>query len=110
MGLGGVGLLVTGGAADPSAASTAFEVTKTDAEWRARLTKEQYHVLRKHGTEPAGSSPLDKEHRKGTFSCAGCDLPVFSSDAKFDSGTGWPSFWEPIENAVGTTTGTAVSA
>ena len=80
-----------------------FEVTKTDAEWRAQLTPEQYRVLREHGTERAGTSPLDKQYAKGTFACAGCGLPLFSSDTKFDSRTGWPSFWKPIDDAVGTT-------
>ena len=79
-----------------------FEVTYTDAEWRRRLTPEQYYVLRAHGTERAGSSPLDREKREGTFVCAGCDLPLFSSKTKFDSGTGWPSFYAPLENAIGT--------
>ena len=79
-----------------------YEITRTDEEWRRLLTPEQFHVLRKHGTERAGSSPLDKEHRKGTFLCAGCDKPLFSSDTKFDSGTGWPSFYAPIEGATGT--------
>jgi peptide-methionine (R)-S-oxide reductase len=79
-----------------------FEVTKTDAEWKRLLTPQQYYVLREHGTEYAGSSPLDREKRKGTFHCAGCDLPLFSSDTKYDSGTGWPSFWQPIANAIGT--------
>jgi peptide-methionine (R)-S-oxide reductase len=87
-----------------AAASTGgkFEVTKTDAEWKRLLTPQQYYVLREHGTEYAGSSPLDREKRKGTFHCAGCDLPLFSSDTKYDSGTGWPSFWQPISNAIGT--------
>ena len=80
-----------------------FEVTKTDAEWRTQLTPEQYRVLREHGTERAGTSPLDKQYAKGTFACAGCELPLFSSDTKFDSRTGWPSFWKPIDDAVGTT-------
>ena len=79
-----------------------FEVTKTDAEWKRLLSPQQYYVLREHGTEYAGSSPLDREKRKGTFHCAGCDLPLFSSDTKYDSGTGWPSFWQPIANAIGT--------
>ena len=70
-------------------------------EWRQRLTPEQYHVLREHGTERAGTSPLDKEDGRGTFHCAGCDLPLFSSETKFDSGTGWPSFWVPLDDAVG---------
>lgn len=80
-----------------------FEITKSDAEWRQALTPEQYRVLREHGTERAGSSPLDKEHGKGTFLCAGCELALFSSDTKFDSRTGWPSFYAPLDNAVGTT-------
>jgi peptide-methionine (R)-S-oxide reductase len=90
--------------AKPKANPETFEVTKSDAEWRSVLTPEQYRVLRQHGTERAGTSPLDKEHGKGTFSCAGCGLPLFSSETKFDSGTGWPSFYRPEENAVGTTT------
>jgi peptide-methionine (R)-S-oxide reductase len=84
------------------AAAGAFEIEKPDTEWRRLLTPAQYDVLRKHGTERAGSSPLDHEKRKGTFACAGCDLPVYASDAKFDSGTGWPSFYQPLPNAVGT--------
>lgn len=79
-----------------------FEVTKSDEEWRKLLSKEQYYVLRDHGTEYAFSSPLDKNYSPGAYNCAGCDLPLFSSEAKFDSGTGWPSFWQPLENAVGT--------
>jgi peptide-methionine (R)-S-oxide reductase len=79
-----------------------FEVTKSEAEWRRILTPEQYHILREAGTEPAGSSPLNEEHRKGTFTCAGCDLPLFSSETKFESGTGWPSFYAPLEGAIGT--------
>lgn len=89
-----------------SAASQAsgkkFEIEKPDAEWRKILSPDQYYVLRQHGTEYAGSSPLDREKRKGTFHCAGCDLPLFSSDTKYDSGTGWPSFWQPLPNAIGT--------
>ena len=79
-----------------------FEVNKTDAEWRRLLTPAQYQVLRREDTEPAGSSPLLYEHRKGVFVCAGCELPLFRSETKFDSGTGWPSFWRPVEGAVGT--------
>jgi peptide-methionine (R)-S-oxide reductase len=77
-----------------------FEVTKTPEEWRAILTPEQFNVLREEGTEYPGTSPLLEEHRKGTFACAGCDLPLFESDKKFDSGTGWPSFWQEIEGNV----------
>jgi peptide-methionine (R)-S-oxide reductase len=76
----------------------------SDAEWHKRLNGEQYNVLRKHGTERAGTSPLNKEKRKGTFTCAGCDLPLFSSDTKFESGTGWPSFFQPLPGGVDTTT------
>jgi len=83
-------------------AAAAFEIEKTDAEWRKLLNYKQYYVLREHGTERAGSSPLDHEQRKGIFRCAGCDLPLFSSDTKFNSGTGWPSFYQPLPNAVGT--------
>ena len=79
-----------------------FEITLTTDEWRARLTDAQFAVLREEDTERAGSSPLDAEKRNGTFLCAGCDLPVFASSAKFDSGTGWPSFYQPIKGAVGT--------
>ncbi len=92
----------TRGASD--ADGKAFEVTKTEAEWRKLLTPEQFHILRDHGTEAAGSSPLNKEQRTGTFFCAGCDLPVYSSTAKFESGTGWPSFTAALENAIGTST------
>jgi peptide-methionine (R)-S-oxide reductase len=77
--------------------------TMSDSEWRKRLTPVQYNVLRNHGTERPGSSPLNKEHCKGIFACAGCDLPLFSSETKFNSGTGWPSFYKPLDNAVGTT-------
>ena len=79
-----------------------FEITRSEAEWRKLLSPEQFYVLREHGTERAGTSPLDKEHRTGTFACAGCELPLFQSTTKYDSGTGWPSFWAPIEGAIGT--------
>ena len=75
----------------------------SDAEWRKRLNSAQYDVLRKHGTERAGTSPLNHETRKGTFACAGCDLALFSSDTKFESGTGWPSFYQPLPDAIETT-------
>jgi len=79
-----------------------FEVVHTPAEWRQILSEDAYFVMREEQTEPPGYSPLDQEKRAGVFSCAGCDLPVFGSDKKFDSGTGWPSFWGPIdEKALG---------
>ncbi|TIL75569.1 MAG: peptide-methionine (R)-S-oxide reductase MsrB [Mesorhizobium sp.] len=84
-------------------ATETFEVTKTEAEWRAVLSDAAFNVLRKEGTEYPGTSPLLNEHRKGIFACAGCDLPLYSSETKFDSGTGWPSFWQEIPNAVGMT-------
>jgi len=77
---------------------------KPDEEWRRELSPEQFHVLRKHGTERPGSSPLNQEKRDGTFKCAGCGQPLFTADSKFESGTGWPSFWRPLEHAVETTT------
>jgi peptide-methionine (R)-S-oxide reductase len=83
---------------------TVFEVTKTPDEWRRVLTGPQYYVLREHGTEHAGSSPLDKTYAEGIYECAGCDLPLFSSATKFNSGTGWPSFYQPLDNAIGNTT------
>jgi peptide-methionine (R)-S-oxide reductase len=76
----------------------------SDTDWRKRLTVNQYMVLRQHSTEHPGTSPLNKEKRKGTFVCAGCDLPLFSSETKFESGTGWPSFYQPLSNAVETKT------
>ncbi|MGI8737569.1 MAG: peptide-methionine (R)-S-oxide reductase [Candidatus Eremiobacter antarcticus] len=85
-------------------ASKHFEVEHTDAEWRARLAPEQFNVLRREGTEAPSSSALENEHRKGTYLCAGCELALYSSDTKFESGTGWPSFWAPLPNAVETST------
>jgi peptide-methionine (R)-S-oxide reductase len=84
------------------AATGTDKVVLTDAEWRARLSPEAYEVLRHEGTETAFSSPLDREKRAGLYSCAGCALPLFSSKTKFDSGTGWPSFWAPLPNAIAT--------
>jgi peptide-methionine (R)-S-oxide reductase len=84
-----------------------FEIARSEAEWKKILTPEQFHILRQHGTERAGTSPLDKEYGKGVYVCAGCELPLFRSETKFDSRTGWPSFWAPIEGAVGTTTDTS---
>jgi peptide-methionine (R)-S-oxide reductase len=77
---------------------------KTDDQWRAELTPEQYKVLREHETEMRGSSPLNKEKRPGTFRCAGCGKPLFDAGTKFESGTGWPSFWAPLAGAVETQT------
>jgi peptide-methionine (R)-S-oxide reductase len=84
------------------ARAAAATVTYTDAEWRARLSPEAYEVMRHEGTEPPFSSPLDHEKRAGIYACAGCDLALYSSKTKFDSGTGWPSFWAPLPNAVST--------
>ena len=84
--------------------STADKIARSDEEWRALLTDAQYHVLRQEGTEHPGSSPLNDEKRAGTYVCAGCGLPLFRSDTKYDSGTGWPSFFAPIEGALGTKT------
>ena len=81
-----------------------MDIPKTEDEWRARLSPEQFDVLRKHGTERAGTSPLNREHRPGVFRCAGCGQELFDSKTKFESGTGWPSFWAPLENAVETKT------
>ncbi len=85
-------------------ATSEFEITKTEAEWRKTLTPGQFYVLRQHGTERAHTSPLDKQYAKGTYTCAACDLPLFSSEAKFDSGTGWPSFFAPIPGGIATST------
>jgi peptide-methionine (R)-S-oxide reductase len=81
-----------------------FPVRKSDEEWRKELGAERYQVLRKHATERAGTSALNAEKRKGEFRCAGCGEPLFDSDTKYESGSGWPSFWEPKPGAVGTTT------
>ena len=86
-----------------AAAADTFKVAHTDAEWHKLLTPAQYAVLRQAATERPFTSPLLDEHRKGTFDCAGCDLGLFSSDTKFESGTGWPSFWAPLDKAVDTT-------
>jgi peptide-methionine (R)-S-oxide reductase len=77
---------------------------KTEDEWRKALTAEQFRVLREHGTERAGTSPLNSEKRSGMFRCAGCGQELFSSATKFESGTGWPSFWAPLESAIETDT------
>jgi peptide-methionine (R)-S-oxide reductase len=78
-----------------------FEINRTEAEWKALLAPDQFAVLREENTEAPNSSPLLDEHRKGNFACAGCDLPLYSSETKYDSGTGWPSFYDVLPNAVG---------
>ncbi|HEX4737864.1 MAG TPA: peptide-methionine (R)-S-oxide reductase MsrB [Allosphingosinicella sp.] len=91
-------LLVRTGAA--AAGTSQFEVTHTPDQWRHMLGAQRYAILREAATETPGTSPLLKEHRKGIFACAGCGLPVFPSETKFDSGTGWPSFWRPLAHAI----------
>lgn len=81
-----------------------FEVVLSEAQWRERLTPEQFHVLREHGTERPYTSPLDKIYEPGLYHCAGCDFALYSSEAKYDSRTGWPSFWESLPDAIGTAT------
>ena len=97
--VGGIGLL---GGRRGEAAGGRFEIALSDAEWKKRLPPERYAVLRQERTERAGSSPLNREKRRGTYVCAGCGLPLFSSATKYESGTGWPSFWKPIGGAIGT--------
>lgn len=99
--LSGLGAALAAAAGRPASAAP-FEIVKTDAEWREELTPAQYDVLRKHGTERPGSSPLDKTYAPGEYRCAGCALPLFASAAKYDSGTGWPSFTASLPGAVGT--------
>lgn len=104
-GFGSFGAAITGLLSSrTNAASETFEITKPNEEWRRILSKEQFYVLRDHGTERPFSSSLNKTYQAGTYHCAGCDLPLFSSVTKFDSGTGWPSFYEPLDNAVATST------
>ena len=98
-GCGGVAILI-GRATTPATAAQRFEITRTDAQWRKLLGPQRFYILRQAGTERAGTSPLNNEHRRGVFTCAGCALPLFSSTTKFDSGTGWPSFFRPLPNAV----------
>ncbi|MGA2552553.1 MAG: peptide-methionine (R)-S-oxide reductase MsrB [Burkholderiaceae bacterium] len=102
--LGGFGLLRRSLSVPPVEAAEAehFAVVHTDAEWHSLLNDTQYAVLRKEATERPFTSPLNSEHRAGTFACAGCALALFSSKTKFDSHTGWPSFWKPLDNAVAT--------
>jgi len=100
----GIGLAVFGRGAAWATENIINKVTKTEAEWKAMLTKEQFNVLRKEGTERPFTSPLNNEKRAGTFACAGCGLPLFTSDTKYDSGTGWPSFFRAIPGHVETKT------
>src|SRR5262249_53833314 len=107
LGLGGAVALAAGlrwWSESDVATAGRFEVEKTDSEWRRILGKAQYEGLRLHHTEIPGSSPLNHEKRKGVFACAACELPLFSSDTKYDSGTGWPSFYQPLADAVATST------
>lgn len=99
-GLGGVAAWLGWPRDDAQAQSHRFDVNLSEAEWRRRLTPQEFRILRQGGTEPAFTSPLNNEKRAGTFLCAGCDLPLFSSQTKFESGTGWPSFYRPLDNAV----------
>jgi peptide-methionine (R)-S-oxide reductase len=91
---------LTGSSRIMTTSNSGFEINKTEQEWRNILTPEQFHVLRKHGTERAHTSPLDKQYADGTYVCAACEQPLFSSETKFNSGTGWPSFYAPIEGAI----------
>ena len=105
LGLAWLSPYLTGIAGKSKVAATAsnkFEITKTEEQWRKILTPPQFYVLRKHGTEGAHTSSLDKQYAKGTYLCAGCDLPLFKSQTKFNSGTGWPSFYAPISGAIDT--------
>jgi len=112
LGLSGAGIvagtlaLVAGGSSS-SASAAGFEIRRSDAEWKKRLGAQRYAILRKEGTERAFTSPLLKEHRKGVFACAGCGLSLFSSKTKFESGTGWPSFYAALPGATGTSRDTA---
>jgi len=103
---GAISALLVGACSRGAAGAPAerFEVTKSDAEWRRILTPQQHAVLREGDTERAGSSPLDREKRAGTFVCAGCGQPLYSSKTKYDSGTGWPSFWAALPGGTGTST------
>jgi peptide-methionine (R)-S-oxide reductase len=100
----GAALPVIAGCGSGPAEAKGYPVRYSEAEWRKRLTPAQFAILRKSHTEPPGSSPLLGEHRKGTFVCAADNNPLYSSDTKFESGTGWPSFWRPLPGAIGTST------
>jgi peptide-methionine (R)-S-oxide reductase len=102
--LGGLFLAHRAAAAPPKAAGAIEKLELSEEEWRKRLSREQFAVLRQEGTERPGSSALNAEKRKGTYVCAGCELALFSSETKYESGTGWPSFWAPIAGHIGTKT------
>ena len=109
LGLSGSGIIagaiaLAGGSTSSSAAAASFEVTRSPADWRKRLGAARYNILRQEGTEAPFTSPLNKEKREGIFACAGCALPLFSSAAKYDSRTGWPSFWKALPRAIATRT------
>src|SRR5215468_7901324 len=106
--LGALGLYTMRARQTGAVEREAFEVTHSEDEWKKILTPNQFKVLREAATERPGSSPLNDEHRHGIFSCAGCDLDLYSSETKFESGTGWPSFYQPLANAVGTTRDTSL--
>lgn len=101
-GLASMSILGALSARASSAAVERFEITRSDAQWREMLSEAEYKVMRQEGTERAGSSPLNKIYEAGTYHCRGCDLPLYGSDAKFDSGTGWPSFYQALPDAVAT--------
>lgn len=101
--LGALGIYVLRAPQTGAVESESFEVTHTDDEWKKILTPNQFKVLREAATERPYSSALNDEHRHGIFSCAGCDLDLYSSETKFESGTGWPSFYQPLDKAIGTT-------
>jgi peptide-methionine (R)-S-oxide reductase len=107
--LGGAALCLAG-CGSKSEAKEKFPFTLTDAQWKARLSPAAYQTLRHESTEQPFTSPLNKEKRKGIFACAGCALPLFASTTKFDSGTGWPSFFRPLPNAIGTKTDYAIGS
>ena len=107
--LAALGIYTVGTRRTGAVAPEAFEVTHTDEEWKKILTPNQFKVLREAATERPFSSPLNDEHRHGVFGCAGCDLDLYSSETKFDSGTGWPSFYQPLQNAIGTTRDTSLA-
>ncbi|MXO59876.1 peptide-methionine (R)-S-oxide reductase MsrB [Altererythrobacter salegens] len=103
LGAGSAATFLAACGSSPASAKT-YKVNYSDAEWKKRLTPSQYEVLRHEATERPFTSPLNDEHRKGTFLCAGCKNELYSSATKFDSGTGWPSFWQPLAGAIGTST------